>query len=497
MSDLQRYVSIRPNSCQKRLETMGFYLFVHFGVNTFTGREWGTGKESPTCFNPTELDTDQWCAVASEIGAKGIILTAKHHDGFCLWQTETTPHSVRNSPFRNGKGDVLKELELSCKKFGLALGVYLSPWDRNAPSYGTEAYNDFYCRQLEELLTRYGDLFTVWLDGACGAHMDGKPVQTYDFARYFEMIRTLQPECAISNCGPDVRWVGNEAGLCRASEWNVVPRFSFDLQKVAEHSQQDESGLKVDFDVVSEDLGSRAVLSQFDDFIWYPAEVDVSIRKGWFYHPLQRPKRVDHLLNIYYGAVGGNCMLLLNIPPDKRGKFAERDVKRLKQFANRLQSAFANLVTPHRIDAPTGKPGMSAEDFADEKTYSPAQVAPSYRITFGWDGPKTVDKVVITENIDYSQRVEEFRISTVTSDGSETLLYRGTTIGHKKIALFRPTRCDNLIFTITACRLEPYIESFRIYEADFRQPRKPLFTELKRRLHRLSYRMFVKRTQKN
>ena len=182
MSDLQRYVSVRPNSCQKRLETMGFYLFVHFGVNTFTGREWGTGKESPACFNPTELDTDQWCAVASEIGAKGIILTAKHHDGFCLWQTETTPHSVRNSPFRNGKGDVLKELEQSCKKFGLALGVYLSPWDRNAPSYGTEAYNDFYCRQLEELLTRYGDLFTVWLDGACGAHMDGKPVQTYDFA---------------------------------------------------------------------------------------------------------------------------------------------------------------------------------------------------------------------------------------------------------------------------------------------------------------------------
>ena len=240
---LDKYLSIKPSIVQKRIQRENFNVFFHYGLNTFTGKEWGDGKVSPQEFNPTHQDTDQWIKTAKSAGAYGIILTCKHHDGFCLWQTATTTYSVASSPYKDGKGDVVKEVSESCKKYGLKFGIYLSPWDRNHPTYGQgDAYNDVYCAQLTELLTNYGEVFCVWLDGACGSYMDGKPKQTYDWNRYFSLIRKLAPNAAISNCGPDIRWVGNEGGYARESEWNVVPKFSCDIQTIEANSQQADDG---------------------------------------------------------------------------------------------------------------------------------------------------------------------------------------------------------------------------------------------------------------
>lgn len=440
MDNLEKYVSVVPNKVQKNIEEMGFYLFIHFGMNTFIGKEWSNGTYSPTLFNPTNLSTDDWCEVAKSIGAKGIILTAKHHDGFCLWQTNTTEYSIKNSPYQNGKGDIVKSLEKSCKKYGLKMGLYLSPWDRNSKYYGTDKYDDFYCSQLKELLTNYGELFTIWLDGACGANLDGKPKQKYDFKRYYTLIRELQPNCSISNCGPDVRWVGNEAGKSRKSEWSVVPKYAFSEQTIMDNSQQADKKFKGNINNMSEDIGSREVLKNYDEFAWYPAEVDVSIRPGWFYHKWQDycVKSVEKLLHIFYHSYGNNCMLLLNIPPDKTGTINKHDKTVLSKFADRLRKEFYN-----KIDT---KCNVRNNEFV---------------YTFD---KTNIDKVVIVEDIDYSQRVENFTLLT-NVNGKLVELFKGTTIGHKKIATFSKVNTDNLIFRIDNCRLEPHIKYLDIYSS--------------------------------
>lgn len=261
-SRVELYTSIVPSPRQTAFQEGGFHVFFHYGINTFTNREWGDGKAPAQMFSPTRQNTDQWIEAVSAAGAKGVILTAKHHDGFCLWPTETTEYCVRNSPYRSGYGDVVREVSDSCKKYGLKFGLYLSLWDRNCPLYGTPEYNDFYIRQLTELLTGYGEIFCVWLDGACGAKMDGKEPYPYDFERVYQTVRGLQPNAVISNCGPDIRWVGNESGRARKSEWNVVPAFSCETQNIASHSQQtDAQDMKQQAsDSHLEDLGSRAFL---------------------------------------------------------------------------------------------------------------------------------------------------------------------------------------------------------------------------------------------
>ncbi|HIS04374.1 MAG TPA: alpha-L-fucosidase, partial [Candidatus Fimenecus stercoravium] len=226
------YTSIVPNRRQLLIQKMRYYAFVHYTVNTFTNREWGNGKEPESVFDPAAQDTDQWCEAIADAGMKGVILTCKHHDGFCLWPTKTTEHSVKNSPYNNGKGDVVREVADSCRKYGLKFGVYLSPWDRNCPLYGTPGYNDFYIEQLTELLTNYGEIFMLWLDGACGADAAGQPKQKYDFERIWKTAVELQPNIVMSGCAPDVRWIGNESGKTRESEWNVVPRFAYDQQNL-------------------------------------------------------------------------------------------------------------------------------------------------------------------------------------------------------------------------------------------------------------------------
>ena len=257
---LDLYTSIVPNRRQLIIQDMKYYAFIHYGVNTFTNREWGSGKENESVFNPKKQDAEQWCSAIKDAGMKGVILTCKHHDGFCLWQTKTTEHSIKNSPYKNGRGDVVKEVSDACKKYGLKFGVYLSPWDRNAKCYGSEQYNDFYIEQLTELLTNYGEIFMLWLDGACGAKADGQPVQKYDFERIWDTAVQLQPNIVMSGCAPDVRWIGNESGKTRESEWNVVPKFQYEQQNFAANCQDNDDMKKFQKrceDVMLPDMGSR------------------------------------------------------------------------------------------------------------------------------------------------------------------------------------------------------------------------------------------------
>lgn len=434
-SRLDLYTSIVPNRRQLIIQDMKYYAFVHYGMNTFTNREWGDGTESESIFNPKKQNTDQWCEAIAAAGMKGVILTCKHHDGFCLWPTKTTEHSIKNSPYKNGKGDVVREVSESCKKYGLKFGVYLSPWDRNAECYGTPAYNDFYIAQLTELLTNYGDIFMLWMDGACGAASDGKPVQKYDFERIWNTAVELQPDIVLSDCAPDVRWIGNESGKTRESEWNVVPKFEFGEQNF-QASDDMKDFQKRCKDVMLPDMGSREFLANFDEFIWYPAEVDVSIRLGWFYHPLQifTLKSLNHLMKIYYNSAGNNALMLLNIPPNKNGLLAKSDVKRLRQMGKWLKKEDELLIS----DVKTEK----SEDGFEINLKFPKQ---------------SVDRVRLSEDTTKSQRVERF---SIYADGKK--LFGGTIIGFSKIAVFEPTVTDNLTIKIEECRKEPYVNKAEV-----------------------------------
>lgn len=434
-SRLDLYTSIVPNRRQLIIQDMKYYAFVHYGMNTFTNREWGDGKESESIFNPKKQNTDQWCEAIAAAGMKGVILTCKHHDGFCLWPTKTTEHSIKNSPYKNGKGDVVREVSESCKKYGLKFGVYLSPWDRNAECYGTPAYNDFYIAQLTELLTNYGDIFMLWMDGACGAASDGKPVQKYDFERIWNTAVELQPDIVLSDCAPDVRWIGNESGKTRESEWNVVPKFEFGEQNF-QASDDMKDFQKRCRDVMLPDMGSREFLANFNEFIWYPAEVDVSIRLGWFYHPLQRftLKSLNHLMKIYYNSAGNNALMLLNIPPNKNGLLAKSDVRRLRQMGKWLKKEDELLIS----DVKTEK----SEDGFEINLKFPKQ---------------SVDRVRLSEDTTKSQRVERF---SIYADGKK--LFGGTIIGFSKIAVFEPTVTDNLTIKIEECRKEPYVNKAEV-----------------------------------
>jgi alpha-L-fucosidase len=264
MDKIIQAAKVVPSKRQLEWQEMEFYAFIHFTVNTYTDMEWGLGTESPEIFNPTEFDADQWVEVCKSAGMKGLILTCKHHDGFCLWPSRYTEHSVKNSPWKDGKGDIVREVSDACRRGGIKFGVYLSPWDRHEQKYGTDEYNDFFKNQLRELLTEYGDVFCVWFDGACGEGPNGKR-QVYDWEGYYSVIRELQPDAVISVCGPDVRWCGNEAGHCRPSEWSVVPATLRDEESIQDNSQKVDDGefaKRINFQ--DDDLGSRKMIMDAD-----------------------------------------------------------------------------------------------------------------------------------------------------------------------------------------------------------------------------------------
>lgn len=467
----ERLAGVTPHKRQIGFQQLEFYAFIHFTVNTFTDREWGDGTESPEIFNPKELDAEQWVRAVKSAGMRGAILTCKHHDGFCLWPSKFTDHTVAASPWKNGKGDVVREVSEACEKYGLKFGVYLSPWDRNCPLYGHgTAYDDFFVNQLTELLTGYGEIFSVWFDGACGEGPNGKK-QYYDWERYYEVIRKLSPNACISVCGPDIRWCGNEAGNTRASEWSVVPERARDSEIISEKSQQndDDEFRRRKIDARDFDLGSRKMLENEDKLIWYPAEVNTSIRPGWFWHESENDKvrRLDELFHIYVNSVGGNATFLLNIPPTRDGLFHDNDVKRLNELGEFIRSAFSeNLLDEAELLSDSGNAEAIRTDNYDEFFIS-ENGSNTAVITARWKKPVTVGYIVLKENIARGQRVESFTVEAELN-GKSTEIYRGTVIGYKRIVPLNNITCGNIRINITDSRTEPTIAFVGIYKGNLK-----------------------------
>ena len=468
-----RLIKAVPSERQLTYEKMEFFCFIHFTVNTFTGSEWGDGKEDVSIFNPTELDARQWVKTAKDAGMKGLILTCKHHDGFCLWPSKYTEHSVKNSPYKNGNGDIVREAAEACKEFGLKFGVYLSPWDRNNSSYGKgKEYDDYYVNQLTELLTEYGELYTIWLDGACGEGANGK-IQKYDWNRYYKVMRELQPNAVISISGPDVRWCGNEAGEVRESEWSVVAKDMTDPSITAELSQHEDNEEFRDrpLDETQSDLGSRERLKNEKELVWYPAETDVSIRPGWFYHEEEDDKvrSFENLKDIYLKSVGGNTTLLLNIPPMKNGKIHEKDIAILKRLGEFINDTFKNnllknalITTVPEHDCRGDSPDMMRTD--DYNTYFMNKEGENkLLIEIKFDECKKLNYLVLKEAITFSQRVEKFNVYFNDESGNKIKIFEGTTIGYKRIIDLIGTKTDNLTIEIKDSRVAPVMSFVGVY----------------------------------
>ena len=468
-----RLIKAIPSERQLTYEKMEFFCFIHFTVNTFTGSEWGDGKEDVSIFNPTELDARQWVKTAKDAGMKGLILTCKHHDGFCLWPSKYTEHSVKNSPYKNGNGDIVREVSEACKEIGLKFGVYLSPWDRNNSSYGKgKEYDDYYVNQLTELLTEYGELYTIWLDGACGEGANGK-IQKYDWNRYYKVMRELQPNAVISISGPDVRWCGNEAGEVRESEWSVVAKDMTDPSITAELSQHEDNEEFRDrpLDETQSDLGSRERLKNEKELVWYPAETDVSIRPGWFYHEEEDDKvrSFENLKDIYLKSVGGNTTLLLNIPPMKNGKIHEKDIAILKRLGEFINDTFKNnllknalITTVPEHDCRGNSPDMMRTD--DYNTYFMNKEGENkLLIEIKFDEYKKLNYLVLKEAITFSQRVEKFNVYFNDESGNKIKIFEGTTIGYKRIIDLKGTKTDNLTIEIEDSRVAPVMSFVGVY----------------------------------
>ena len=469
----KRLVSIVPLKRQFEYQKREFYGFIHFTVNTYTDREWGLGNESPEIFNSYELDTEGWAKAAFDGGMKGLILTCKHHDGFCLWQSKYTEHCMKNSPYKEGKGDVVRELSEACKKYGLKFGVYLSPWDRNNPAYGSgKAYDDYYVNQITELLTNYGDIYTFWMDGACGEGPNGK-VQVYDWERYYSKVRELQPEAVLAISGPDVRWCGNEAGIVRKSEWSIVSKAMTSPVFTAELSQKEDSEefRKRPVDPTTEELGSREVLKNEPELAWYPAETDVSIRPGWFHHAAEddKVKSFETLKDIYLKSVGGNTALLLNIPPMKNGKLHENDVKRLAELGDFIRESFKeNLadraeMTSYPEKGDRGEDIGSVRDDSYETYFKPEDGPRKLSINLRWKEGIKASYLVLKENILLSQRVEKFKVYEEFGEEKATQVYDGTVIGYKRIIKLSGKEITGLTIEIEDARVAPAVSFVGVY----------------------------------
>lgn len=469
----ERLIQAVPTKRQLAYQNMEYFCFIHFTVNTFTGREWGLGDEAEAIFDPKELDAHQWAKVATDGGMKGLILTCKHHDGFCLWPSKYTEHSIKNSPYKNGKGDIVRETADACREYGLKFGVYLSPWDRNNEAYGKgQEYDDYYVNQLTELLTDYGDIFVVWLDGACGEGSNGKK-QVYDWQRYYEVVRNLQPDAVISISGPDIRWCGNEAGQVRSSEWSVVSADMIDPVITAQLSQQEdnEEFRNRPLDETQEDIGSRECLRSEKRLAYYPAETDVSIRPGWFYHEEEDDmvRSFENLKEIYLLSVGGNTTLLLNLPPMKNGRLHPTDVRNVKMLGDFIRNTFQNnfadtaqIKTVPALDA-EGRNGNALRTDDYDSIFMNEYGNRKLTITLQWAEKKTLTYLVLKEAIPYSQRVEGFSVWYVSVDGDKEKLMEGTTIGYKKIIDLKNIKTDIIEIQIDDARIAPVISFVGVY----------------------------------
>jgi alpha-L-fucosidase len=423
-------IGARPRPSQPQLDWQHdeLALFLHFGVNTFTDREWGDGREDPRIFSPARLDARQWARAARAGGFRAMILTAKHHDGFCLWPTRTTTHSVARSPWRNGNGDVVREFVDACGAEGLRAGLYLSPWDRNNAAYGdSPRYNDLYCDQLTELLTNYGSLSEVWFDGANGEGPNGKR-QVYDWPRFWGLVRRLQPNAVMfSDAGPDVRWCGNERGSAGDPNWSTMNPGSVPYPG-------------------ADGAGIIAALQHGDPAgsVWRPAEADTSIRPGWFYHAAEddRVRSADAIVDLYVRSVGRNAKLLLNVPPTRDGLLHATDVARLAEFRSRLDTLFANDLAA----------GSSQQWRASDRS----------ELVVDLNREVTVAIARLGENIAHGQNVSRYTLYGATGDDWR-VLSRGTTIGYARIDRFEPANVRRVRLVIDESIEEPERISIRLY----------------------------------
>jgi len=431
---------------------MEFNLFVHFGPNTFTDREWGTGKESAGEFDPDHLDCEQWARLARTAGAKGIIITAKHHDGFCLWPSATTRHTVARSGWRGGRGDVLRELADACEVFDLKFGVYVSPWDRNHPAYGTPEYNDVFVNTITEIFANYSPIFEFWWDGANGEGPGGKK-QLYDFRRFENTIRGISLNTVIfSDIGPDVRWVGNEAGVAGVTNWNMLDTAGYGRGADGPPGALLNSG---------KENGS----------LWIPAECDVSIRPGWFYHEEEDEavKTPEELMSLYLASVGRGANLLLNVPPGPDGLISPADSASLVGFA-KLRDAFfsKNLAARARASSEDTRDGFYVTGLTDGNPTNfwaagDGIASPSAEVYLG---PETrFNTVVLKEYIALGQRVKSFTVE-VSEAGKWKVVATGTTIGRKRILQFPPVMASAVRLTITDAKAAPAILELSVYSAE-------------------------------
>lgn len=442
-----------PTEQQLKWQELEYYMFIHFGPNTFTDVEWGDGKESPEVFNPTNLNTDQWAATAKAAGMKAIIITAKHHDGFCLWPSEYSTHTVRESKWKDGKGDILKDLAESCKKYGLLLGVYLSPWDQNHPAYNTPEYNQIFANTLNEVHSNYGDIFEQWFDGA----NDGTSKQVYDWDLFHKTVFEKHPHAIIfSDVGPGCRWVGNERGYAGETNWSMINAEGYTPGANAPDIKTLNEGLP-------------------DGKDWIPAEVDVSIRPGWFYSPAtdDKVKSVSHLMDIYYSSVGRNGNLLLNVPPDRRGQIHPKDSIRLMEFKEAREKALKiNLAKDVKATASntrgnSDKYSTSNLFDGDKSTYWATDddiKTASIEVDFG----KTVvfNRILLQEYIALGQRIAEFDVK-YWNDKEQIWndLTSATTIGYKRILCTPQVSSSKIKIDITKSLAEPLLNNLEVYNA--------------------------------
>lgn len=446
-----------PSEKQINWQQMQYYMFVHFGPNTFTDVEWGDGKEDPKVFNPSALDCRQWAATAKAAGMKGIIITAKHHDGFCLWPSAYSTHTVRESGWKDGKGDVLKELSEACREYGLKFGVYLSPWDQNHVSYGTPEYNQVFANTLTEVLTGYGEVFEQWFDGANGdAHHKGKK-QVYDWDLFHQTVYNNQPQAMIfSDVGPDCRWMGNEKGIAGETNWSTLDIEGFEPGLGAPPTNILSSG-------------------NVDGEAWVPAETDVSIRPGWFYSPRtdNQVKSIDHLVDIYYTSIGRNSNLLLNVPPNREGRIHPTDSTRLMEFRKAIEESFAvNMIEGAELKAMNTRGGSSRFAVANllNDNYNSYWAADDdvseTSIEIDLKEPKTFNRFLVQEYIPLGQRISAFAIEKWNeSAGAWEAIAEGTTIGNKRILRFPQVTAQKLRLHLKETLASPVLNQLGIYMA--------------------------------
>ena len=446
---------VLPTKAQVEWQKNEYTMFVHFGPNTFTGAEWGSGQEKAEIFNPTSLDCRQWAATAKAAGMKGIILTAKHHDGFCLWPNPVSSHTVAQSPWKNGKGDVLKELSDACREYGLKFGIYISPWDRNDPHYGTDEYNDVFVKTLEHALGSYGPVFEQWFDRACGEGPNGKQ-QIYDWPLFNSTVLKMQPDAIIfSDYGPGCRWVGNEAGTAGRTCWSTI------------NVNDDFTGPPLSRRDLNEGIKGANT--------WTAAETDVSIRPGWFWRETEnsKVKSLQHLLKIYYESVGRNSLLLLNVPADTRGLIHEVDSTRLMELHSALDEIFSvDIAEGASVEADNIRGGsrrfcaqnLLKKDY--DKYWAVEDTVTKASFVVKLPELRTFNRVMLQEYIPLGQRVSAFTVEALAEDGTWTPIARESTIGYKRIVHVPVTTTTAVRVNIEESEACPVLNGFALYMDD-------------------------------